>query len=300
MAGTDKARIYQLPDATGLKNEVLIHRTHRNVYDQAIRTAGASLVEFCYADKVEIWQLEKAITEKTAALVYFAMFEDVCSRGTLPLAEICSVCKKHNIPVIVDAAAELPPSHNFRGYLDQGADLVIFSGGKDICGPQGTGLIIGQSELIAACARNSNPNYSIGRPFKVAKEEIVGITKAVELYVKRDFNQRMEIWERQARYMENSLLGIPGFKVTYVCPAEKHSVGRPHIVPRVNINPETSGLKRSMPEMVRKLKEGSPAIAVNSDPETIILNTQMLKEGEEKIVAAKVREVLLQYAPAEA
>jgi len=294
MVGTDKKKIYQLPDATGLKNEVLIHRTHRNVYDQPIRMAGARLVEFCYANKVEKWQLEAAITEKTAALFYFVTLND---RGTLPFEDIVDICKAYSIPVIVNASAEVPPLSNFRSYLSKGADLVIFSGGKDISGPQGTGLILGKKDLIKACTMNANPNYSIGRPFKVGKEEIIGLTKAIEIYVQQDFDSRMVRWQKMARNMEEAVQGIPLFQVEYVSSGLDGI--RPNIIPRVYIKPETTFLKKQIGKIVSELKEGSPAIAVGYSDSSIILNPQVLHDGEGKIVGREVRKILLRYSQAD-
>ena len=159
--GTDSVGINQLPDTTGFKDEVILLKSHRSRYDQGIRMVGGKLVEVGYADLTLPEQLERAINEKTAMCFYLAESEYI--RAALPLKMVASIMNKHNIPVVVDAAAEIPPKENLTRYLEEGASLVVFSGGKDIHGPQSSGLVLGRADLIKACHANACPNHSVGR-----------------------------------------------------------------------------------------------------------------------------------------
>jgi uncharacterized pyridoxal phosphate-dependent enzyme len=179
IAGEDPAKITQLPDTTGMKNELIIQRIHRFTYDQALRSAGGVLVEIGLGRRTIPYELEAAITDKTAAVVYLVS-PFTSPPGVLSLEEVCQIAHRHGIPVIVDAASMLPPRDNLRKYLRQGADLVNFSGGKGIRGPQSTGILAGRKDLIRAAALNASPNQGIGRPSKTSKEEIVGLVTALE------------------------------------------------------------------------------------------------------------------------
>lgn len=290
MTGSSKSRIYQLPDTSGLKDEILIHRCHRNVYDQPIRMSGAKLVEFCFANKVESWQLSEAVTDRTAALFYFV---NLSHSGTLPFDEVVSVCRSEGVPIVVNAASELPPPGLIKDYLSRGADLVICSGGKDIAGPQGSGLILGREELVAACALNSNPHYSIGRPFKVSKEEIVGLVKAVEIYTGLDHDERFAWWASQADFIYRSIKDVAGFRIEY----RRHGDvgGRPPQVPRIYISPESTA-DTSIADVATALRGNDPSIAVGLERDRLIVNPQCLRGGEEKIVAAELKSCLEGFA----
>lgn len=289
MAGTDPVKIARLPDTNGMKNEVIILKCHRFRYDQAIRQAGARLVEVGLADRSSPDEIEAAITEKTAAIAYLAESEGI--RGSIPLKQMIGIAKAVGVPIIVDAAAELPPVSNLHKFTDMGADLVIFSGGKDIRGPQDSGLILGRKDLIRACALNSNPNYSIGRPMKASKEVIAGLIKALELYIKQDFNAEMETWESQVRYFVESLSGIPHISVRRGFPTEPGI--QPTCIPRAYVDLDEDGLGMTRDKLVEQLRAGDPGIAVGESPTGIVLNPQMLNEGEEEIVVSKLRDILV-------
>ena len=193
-----------LPDAARSAAEVIVQRGHRNAYDRAFRTAGARIVEVGYPwiEGVGLtyeWQLEAGITERTAAIAHFPLAE---AEG-IPLARVCEIAAAHGVPVIVDAAAELPPASNLRRYLDEGAALVAFSGGKAIRGPQGSGILAGRRELIesvrlqtldmdidveAWIAREGAepPHHGLGRSMKIGKEQIVGVVTALQEFLARD------------------------------------------------------------------------------------------------------------------
>jgi D-glucosaminate-6-phosphate ammonia-lyase len=148
IAGTDPARITRLPDTRGMRNEIVVERSHRNRYDHALRQVGATFVEYGYARGTEPWELEAAITPQTAAVAYCVTN---ATPWSLPLPTVATIAHRHGLPVIVDAAAELPPAENLRRFVDEGGDLVVFSGGKGLRGPQPSGLILGRRDLIVAC-----------------------------------------------------------------------------------------------------------------------------------------------------
>jgi len=212
IAGLDVAKMARLPDTVGLPNEILIPRTHRNAYDHALRAAGAVLVDIGYNDRgtgagirgLEAWEIDAAVTPATVALAFAANPETAAD-----LSGVVAACRRRGLPVIVDAAAQLPPATNLRAFFDAGADLVVFSGGKAIGGPQASGILAGRRDLIASALLQQldmdvdptrwvapaivdrdrvpmPPHHGIGRGFKVGKEEIVGLVVALERFVARD------------------------------------------------------------------------------------------------------------------
>jgi L-seryl-tRNA(Ser) seleniumtransferase len=293
MTGTDPARIRSLPDTTGMRNEVVILRTHRNLFDQAIRTAGATLVEvgLVYTDRAKAWELEGALNERTAAI-----FFNVCSeayRGSLPLQDVVCIAKRHGIPVIVDAAAELPPVANLHRYTDMGADLVLFSGGKDIRGPQSAGLILGRSDLVEACSLNSSPNDAVGRPLKVSKEILVGMLVALEVYLAEDQEARSRLWSTQATYLVSQLAGVPGIEADVISLEGLFEPStRPGSIPRVRLAFKHDSAGTSACDIAGALRAGDPGIVVKCTGDTIIINPQTLEEGQEKILAHRLLEIL--------
>jgi len=288
IAGTDPRMIARLPDTEGMKNEVIELNCHRVDYEQAVRAAGARIVEVGYAKRTLPWQMEAAVTEKTAAILYFVQSEKLT--GSLPLATVVEIGKAAEIPVMVNAAAELPPVSNLHKFIDMGADLVIFSGGKDIHGPQDSGLILGRKDLIKACALNGNPNHCIGRAMKASKENIIALLKALELYVEQDFDAEMETWERQVQYLIDNLSGIPHIHVRRGFPATPGI--QPACIPRVYVELDGEELQMTKAEVIAQLRAGEPGVAVGESPTGVVLNPQMLRIGEEEIVAHKLRDVL--------
>jgi len=200
----DRPQVMDALPAPSVASEVIVQRGHRNAYDRAFRTAGARVVEVGYPwiEGVGLtyeWQLEAGITERTAAIAHFPLAE---AEG-IPLARVCEIAAAHNVPVIVDAAAELPPASNLRRYFEEGAALVTFSGGKAIRGPQGSGILAGRRELIESVrlqtldmdidvetwiAREGTepPHHGLGRSMKIGKEQIVGLVAALEEFLAHD------------------------------------------------------------------------------------------------------------------
>src|SRR5947199_2280431 len=191
IAGDDPARITRLPDTAGLKNEIVIQRAHRFAYDQAYRVAGGTLVEIGLARRTQPFELEQAITDRTAAVAYL-ISPFTSPPGILTLPQVIEIAHRRGVPVIVDAASMLPPRENLTKFIRLGADLVSFSGGKGIRGPQSTGMLLGRRDLIRAVAANASPNQAIGRAAKTSKEEIAGLVVALELFMAEDERAEMK------------------------------------------------------------------------------------------------------------
>jgi len=221
VTGLDPGKMNRLPDTSGMRNEVIMPRSHRNFYDHAIRAVGVRLVEVGIADRysgagvrdTEAWEIADAITDCTAAVGYVA---NARARPSLP--EVVAVAHARGVPVIVDAAGQLPPQANLKRFISEGADLVCFSGGKALRGPQSSGILCGKRDLIAAAALQhldqdvyfelwhpppslidksrlpGAPQHGLGRPCKVGKEEIVGLLTALELFVAEDPGKRRQRW----------------------------------------------------------------------------------------------------------
>jgi uncharacterized pyridoxal phosphate-dependent enzyme len=288
ITGTDPAKIFRLPDAREMNNEVIVHRQQRNHYDSCIRQAGAQLVEIGLARETHAWELQDAISDRTAAVAYFIAY---ARTNSLPLRQVCDIAHKTGVPVIVDAADELPPAANLRRYSDDGADLVIFSGGKAIGGPQGSGLILGKRALIEACALNAFPNYAIGRPMKIGKEEIAGLVVAVERYLSKDFTAEFAARERQVAKIITELANVPGISAERIVGVRDEAELHPFDVPRVLLR-ILPALGMNRDDIVRRLKEGDPPVYVLPVGRDIAVTTQSLRLGDEDVVAARIREAV--------
>ena len=203
MTGKDWAKVHQLPDTQGMKNEVIMQVMQRNYYELMVREAGAKLVEIGLANTTNSWHLEAALNEQTAAIIHFVAYSPP---QDLPLEEVIKIAHKRDVPVVVDAAAEFPSFSILRHYIEMGADLVIFSGGKGIRGPQSSGLILGRKDLIEACAMNGSPYHGVGRPCKVGKEEIIGLVTAIELFSDPEYERKeLEGWHLRTGYIVETL-----------------------------------------------------------------------------------------------
>ena len=292
ITGADPAKIRQLPDlSTSAKFEVLIQKSHRNGFDHAVRQTGVKVVEFGLIKETDPWELRAAISEKAAAIVHFLEFEN---HRNLALPEVIAIAKEKEIPVIVDAAAELPPVENLSRFYHMGADLTVSSGGKDIGGPQSSGLIVGRRDLIACCALNANPNYSIGRAMKAGKEEIAGLVTALELYLQQDFAAEEQLWEDMVALMVAALAGVPGLHARRVAPSEPGVL--PNWIPRLYLDWDKKDVPLNRDEVKSRLLQTDPAIAVGTTSSGLFVNPQTLVPGQEKIVAQRLREVLLASA----
>jgi L-seryl-tRNA(Ser) seleniumtransferase len=284
MTGNDLAKINQLPNTYNMKNEIIVHKSHRIVYDQAIRMTGAKIIEIGLAKETYSWELQSAISGQTAAAVYFAYAEKEIA--SIPLEEFIKVSHEKNIPVIVEAASELPPRENLTRFINMGADVAIFSGGKDLRGPQASGLVIGNSEIIKSAALNNCPNPSIGRAMKVGKEEILGLLVALEMYLKEDLKERMQIWKSKVEFIFSKINTLKGIKVEKKV---NYDIGvRPECIPRLLVSIDEQQLGISSVEVVKQLKEEEPGVVVGHLKNILIICPQMLNKGEEEIVASRL------------
>ncbi len=309
IAGLSASRMNALPDASGLRSEIVIQRLHRNDYDRALRVAGAEIVEAGYNYITFPYELESALTERTAAVFFLAGMGD---RG-LSLKTVANIAHRRNIPVIVDAAAELPPRENLRNFISQGADLVAFSGGKHIQGPQSTGILCGKKNLILSASLQQQdmdvfpetwpyrhlvsegliegpPHHGLGRGFKAAKEEIVGLLTALQLYQKRDLEAELRTWNTRTQAIVRGLEGLDGIEATVVFPG---SGGRP--VPEAHIRVDEKRRGMTAWEVINQLQKGDPIIAVYesfASSGLLVVFPETLRDDEPEIVVQRLKNVL--------
>jgi L-seryl-tRNA(Ser) seleniumtransferase len=292
MTGKDLGRISRLPDTAGMKNEIIMLKGHRVGFDRAFTLVGARIVDVGTARSSPIWTIETAINERTVAIAYIVGWGISQSPS---LEEVIEIAHKHGLPVIVDAAAMLPPEDNLTKFIAMGADLVCFSGGKGLRGPQSTGILCGQRELMEAAILNASPNMSIGRPMKVCKEEIIGLITALELFVQRDHQVEWEEWRSRSQAIVEALQGIPGVNVIVEKGNREGNLNREG--PQAVITFDTSWKGLSIHEIKESLLSGDPPIYVGhgllgyADKE-INIAPQTLKDGEEEIIAERLYSLL--------
>ena len=287
IAGSEPAMMDRLPDTTGMKNEIIIHKSHRFPYDQCYTSVGAKFVEIGDGRRCQPWQLEAAFTENTAAVAY--LFSPFITRRAIPFPEVCEIAHRHGVPVIVDAASMLPPRSNLRRFTAEGADMVIYSGGKAVRGPQGTGILCGREDLIDAAFANAAPHQFIGRGMKVAKEEIVGLLRAIEIFVSEDEEAEMARYTSMAQQVVDALAEIEGLRVTLEHDEFNYLI--PHAVMR--FTREWRGPGRN--EVYQMMVAGDPPIYLHDifDPDELAVDPFNLDDDELEIVIHRLSETLL-------
>lgn len=285
-AGGDPEKIDRLPRLDGMKSEVIIQKVHRNSFDHAFRMVGVRLVDV----ETEA-EARAAIGPKTAALAMVLSHNSLGHK--ISLEEMIGIAHEANLALILDAAAELPPAENLRKFVAMGADLVAFSGGKNLRGPQCSGLLLGRKDLIEAAYANSAPHNRFARIAKVGKEEIVGLLTAVEIYLnERDHQaERKEhhaMLERVARRLE----GLDTVVTEYATNDDySHS-------PRLTVQWDEKALGLSLPQVMKELEEGEPGIIATDMTEYrpawkgVGIFPYNLRPGEEVVVAERLREIL--------
>lgn len=284
IAGTDPERIRRLPDTTGMRDELVIQRCHRIQYDQALRTAGARLREVGSADACTQEEIVAAIGERTAGLV-FIVSPRLGDRG-VSVERMADLAHGYGLPLIVDAASTLPPSGHLTRWTELGADLVIYSGGKGIRGPQGSGLLLGRADLIRAAAANGAPNPSVGRPSKVSKEDIVGLVAAVELFLQDDHGAEWGRHLAEARRIAAAAEGLAGVRARV---EEDRAVWTAPTV-LVAIDAEATGLTPTV--VMDALRRGDPPIMVRVFQDELLVDPHCLRGSEADVVARRLREEL--------
>jgi D-glucosaminate-6-phosphate ammonia-lyase len=315
VAGLDPGRMSRLPDTTGMKNEVVMVRSQRNFYDHAVRTAGVKIVEVGLPDRyagagvrdAENWEIADAINDRTAAVFY------VADRQARPaLRDVVQTAHAAGVPVLVDAAAQLPPTRNLRRFIEEGVDLVAFSGGKAIGGPQGSGILCGKRDLIMSAALQQLdldiyweqwqppanlidkarlkgvPQHGIGRPCKVGKETIAGLLTALQAFVAEGDATRHRRWLASAREIAEGLHGLNGVAVTLTGETGTDEV--PQVVLTLNGAAGMTAL-----DLVIRLQSGTPGIQADptdTDRSIVAFNPMCLRAGEAAIVARAVKQLL--------
>jgi L-seryl-tRNA(Ser) seleniumtransferase len=281
ITGSDQQKIQRLPDVTGMKNEVLIQKSHRYGYDHAIRATGARLVEIETAS-----ELEAAANDRTAMMLFF---NDAGPRGQISDSEWVRLGKKLNVPTFNDAAADVPPVENLSKYVKMGFDLVTFSGGKGIRGPQSAGLLLGRKDLVAAARLNTSPfSDTLSRGMKVNKEEMLGMMVALELYVKRDHAAELKEWERRCDVIARAAKKVKTVESeVYVPPIANH-------VPHLKLRWDQNAVRISPPEVSKALAAGDPAIEAcpATNREGLVFGVWMMQPGDAEVVARRVQQIL--------
>ncbi|MCH7907462.1 MAG: aminotransferase class V-fold PLP-dependent enzyme [Chloroflexi bacterium] len=287
MTGTDMARIQSLPITDWFPNELIIQRQHRFHYDHAYLMPGAKFVEVgkgrhCYPEEVEA-----AITPNTAGIIH--LVSPFTGAGDIPLPVLAEIAHRHDLPVICDAASMVPPRGNLTRYLDEGADIVSFSGGKGMRGPQSTGLLVGDADLVEAARLNAAPNQAIGRPMKVSKEEIVGLVVAVEAFVAEDEEAETARFRRQCETVVDQITEIPGIR------AQVEHDDKDHPIPHAVIYFERNWRGPDGEEIHRRLMQRSPRVYLSplGFMGEIYMDPINLQPGEIEIVAEAIRDELL-------
>ena len=280
LTGNDEARIRQIPDLTGMKSEVIIQKSHRNPFDHQLRNTGVKLIEIETRE-----QFRQAVSERTA-MMHFSNFANAA--GQIKVDEWVKLSKQYNIPCMNDAAADTPPVSHLWDYANMGYDLITFSGGKAMRGPQCAGLLIGRKELVANALLNNSPHEdTLGRSQKVGKEEIIGMVKAVELYLKEDHNALEKEWQERLERISREITKIPGVSTSFFVPDIANHVPHMNITwdSRVPMEPQRVSrlLRSSKPSIVIGGGEGRPGLTMCSF---------MLQPGEDKIVAEQLSGIL--------
>ena len=288
----NKDAILNIPaDLTGLKNEVLVQKTHRYDYDHAIRNCGVRFVE---VETME--EYEKAFNEKTVMTQFFNAAEN----GKISREDWIRVAHKHDVPCFNDAAADVPPISNLWNYTQMGFDLVTFSGGKGIRGPQCSGLLLGRKELVEAAKLNNSPfSNTIGRGLKVAKEEVVGLVAAIDWFLNQEDGALEAEFQKRADLVAARLESLPTVETkVFIPPVANH-------VPHLLVTYDQNRIKISAADVLLKMRQGTPRIELNPSTggspasaglpggsNTIIVGVWMLQPGEAEIVAERLYEVL--------
>ncbi len=276
VAGEDRTRIAQLPDTTGMPDQVVTQKGHRHVYDHAIRMVGVEIVEVGSRN-----EMAAAITDRTAMVAFFG---DATDRSLVSLAETVQIAHARGVPVLVDAAAERPDVPNW--YLEQGADAVAYSGGKCLRGPQASGLVLGRKELLQAAFANGAPHHSLGRPMKAGKEEIMGLLAAVEQWTLRDHDAEWMQWEKRLGAIADAVDDIPTVTTSLRQP------GRSNVAPVLSIDWEAETVGVSAEDARAGLSDGEPRIELFAHAGGVTVNPYMMEPGEDRVVARRMREQL--------
>jgi uncharacterized pyridoxal phosphate-dependent enzyme len=282
LTGMDREKAARIPtDLSGMKSEVILQKSHNIGYAHALRNTGVKIIEI-----ETMKELEKAINNKTAMLWYLNYHS---KDSAISHEEFIEVGKKNGIPTMNDCAADVPPVENLWKYTDMGYDLVCFSGGKGLKGPQSAGLLLGRKDLIEAARISAPPNGdTVGRGMKVNKEEVLGMLVALETYLNMDHDKEWKLWENQIKLISDKAKSVNGVTTDiHVPPIANH-------VPSLRISWDENIVKIKAAEVREKLMNGHPSIETKGGEKTVDITTWMMNPGEERIVAERVRDILEQ------
>lgn len=285
LTGSNEQLIKQLPDLTGMKSEVIIQKSHRNPFDHQLRSTGVKLIEIETRD-----DLRKAVNAKTA-MMHFTNFANAA--GQIKVDEWAKLSKEYKIPCMNDAAADTPPVSHLWDYTVMGYDLVTFSGGKAIRGPQCAGLLIGREDLVVNALLNNSPHEdTLGRSQKVGKEEIVGMVKALELYLNDDHDALWKDWQAQLEYISAQITKVPGVTTKYFVPDIANHV------PHMDIGWDAAKISLTPAQVSQLLRDSRPSIVMASGEERpgLSMNSFMLQPGEHKVVATQLEKIFRAHA----
>jgi uncharacterized pyridoxal phosphate-dependent enzyme len=279
LTGPSEPLIGQLPDLTGLKSEVIIQKAHRNPFDHQLRATGVKLVVIETRE-----ELRNAVGPKTA-MMHFTNFANAA--GQIKVEEWLKLAKQYNLATMIDAAADTPPVSHLWDYAKMGYDMITFSGGKAMRGPQCAGLLIGRKEMVGNALLNNSPfEDTLGRGQKVGKEEIVGMIKALEIYLKEDHDALTKEWWGRLDKISADVTKVPGVSTAYFVPDIANHV------PHVQINWDPRRIALAPRQAAGLLRQGTPSIVVESTETGLAMNSFMLQPGEDAVVGAKITELL--------
>src|SRR5882762_6524837 len=284
LTGDNEQFIQQLPDLTGMKTEVIIQKSHRNPFDHQLRSTGIKLVEIETQD-----QLRAAVNERTA-MMHFSNFANAA--GQIKVDEWIKLGKQYNIPCMNDAAADTPPLSHLWDYAHMGYDLITFSGGKAIRGPQCAGILIGRKDLVANALLNNSPHEdTLGRSQKVGKEEIVGMVKALELYLHEDHDALAKEWQSRLERISGQVTKVPSVITSFFTPDIANHV------PHMQITWDAARISLTPNEASKLLRGSKPSIAMGGGEQRpgLGMNSFMLQPGEDKIVAEQLSRILREH-----
>src|SRR5437660_8614842 len=268
LTGDNPKFIEQLPDLTGMKSEVIIQKSHRNPFDHQLRATGVKLVVVETRD-----DLKKAVNPQTA-MMHFTNFADAA--GEIKVEEWVKLAHEYKIPAFIDAAADTPPVSHLWDYANMGYDLIAFSGGKAIRGPQCAGILLGKRDLVANALLNNSPHEdTLGRSQKVGKEEIVGMVKALESYLSEDHAARSKEWQRRLDFISGQVTKIPGVTTSFPAPEIANHV------PHMHIKWDAARIALTPREATTALRSGKPSVVLSSGEhgEALSMNSFMLQPG---------------------
>jgi uncharacterized pyridoxal phosphate-dependent enzyme len=284
LTGDNESLIKQLPDLTGMKSEVIIQKAHRNPFDHQLRTTGIKLIEVETHE-----QLRRAVSDRTA-MMHFSNFANAV--GQIKVDEWPKLAKQFNVPCMNDAAADTPPVSHLWDYANMGYDLITFSGGKAMRGPQCAGMLIGREDLVHYALLNNSPNEdTLGRSQKVGKEEIVGMVKALEIYLSEDHDALAREWQQRLENISKQITKVPGVSTSFFIPDIANHVPHMQIIwdQRISLTPKQAS---------QLLRSGQPSVVIGGGEERpgLAMNSFMLQPGEDQIIAEQLVKVLSSHS----